>query len=179
MHSLPDCVKRGGYGDVREVWRMLAAKAAWVAGVPGNHDLFGGSPEELAAFRGESRMHFLNGDMVELGGLKIAGIGGVLGNPFKPFRWADDDYAAKAEELLAKQPEIFVIHEAPGAPDSPQKGNPVVAEAFAAAKRPLLICGHKHWDEPLGQLPGGAQVLNVHERVAVIVAKENYAAGTR
>jgi len=171
MHSPPDCVKRGGHGDVREVWRVLASKAAWAAGVPGNHDLFGDSPEELDAFRGEPRMHFLHGNIVELGGLRIAGMGGVIGNPSKAFRWAEDDYAAKAEELLAKQPEIFIIHEPPGEPDSPQKGNSMVAGAFAAAKKPLVICGHKHWDAPLAQLPGGAQVLNVHERVVILTQK--------
>ncbi|MBU2574861.1 MAG: metallophosphoesterase [Elusimicrobia bacterium] len=168
MHSLPGCAKRGGWGDVREVWRMLAARAAWVAGVPGNHDLFGDSPEELAAFRAEPRMHFMNGDMVVIDGLRIAGIGGVMGNPFKPFRWADDDYVVRAEKLLSGRPDIFMIHEAPGAPDSTQQGNPVVAAAFGGARDQLIICGHKHWENPLAQLAGGAQVLNAHERVVVL-----------
>lgn len=53
-------------------------------------------------------------------------------------------------------------------PDSPDKGSPEVAEAFGGAGDQLIICGHKHWENPLAQLAGGAQVLNVHERVVVL-----------
>gem|GEM_PF-6433257 len=43
-----------------------------------------------------------------------------------------------------------------------------MAEAFGGAGDQLIICGHKHWENPLAQLAGGAQVLNVHERVVVL-----------
>jgi len=168
MHSEPDCAKRGGCGDVRSAWLALARKAAWLVGVAGNHDLFGDRPQDLEDFRKEPRVHFLHGEVADIGGLRIAGMGGVIGNPRKPFRWTPEAYAPQVCSLLKAQPEIFILHEPPGAPGTARNGNPVVEQAFAKAGGPLVICGHKHWDNPLAELPGGVQVLNVHERVVIL-----------
>ena len=41
LFSAPAGDKRGATGDVRSVWSAFAREARWVAGVAGNHDLFG------------------------------------------------------------------------------------------------------------------------------------------
>lgn len=38
LYSVPEANKRGGYGDVADVWSAFASRFAWVAGVAGNHD---------------------------------------------------------------------------------------------------------------------------------------------
>lgn len=46
FYTVPALDKRGGTGDVTAVWYAFAECFKWVAGVPGNHDLFGDRPEQ-------------------------------------------------------------------------------------------------------------------------------------
>jgi hypothetical protein len=42
------------------------------------------------------------------------------------------------------------------------------AMRILSLEKTLVICGHSHWDEPLAELPGGAQVLNVDGRAVLL-----------
>ena len=52
-------MKRGGFGDVREVWAAFSKHARWVAGVAGNHDDVSGvrSAGLLDLLRGDGIVH--------------------------------------------------------------------------------------------------------------------------
>ncbi len=83
MYTVPGADKRGGTGDVRSVWYAFADRFRWVAGVAGNHDLFG-TPKQLAALTLERTAHVLDGSVVELDGLSVGGVSYVSGRRRKP-----------------------------------------------------------------------------------------------
>lgn len=101
LFARPGSDRRGGSGDVRAVWRAFANQSAWVAGVAGNHDRFGpGWPEaDFRAFGEQRGVHVLDGDVVELSGVRIAGLSGVVGNPRRPFRRAREVFEAEVARL--------------------------------------------------------------------------------
>lgn len=165
LYAAPGADRMGASGDVRDVWRAFARRFRWVAGVAGNHDLFG-APAEQARFTREPGIHLLDGDSVTLDELRIAGLGGICGRPGKPNRRAPDVFVAAVRRLHATRPHLLVLHEGPeGGPD--QRGNPELSTA-ADAPRTLVVCGHCHWHDPLADLPGGGQVLNVDARAVLL-----------
>lgn len=167
LYAAPKADKMGATGDVRSVWRAFAGAFRWVAGVAGNHDLFGDRGEQ-ARFAGEPDLHLLDGAAVHLDDLRIAGVGGICGRNGKPNRRPPADFLAAIQGLLHARPDLLVLHEGPdGGPR--RRGNPEV-RALVAGKRSLVICGHAHWHEPLAELEGGAQVLNVDARAVVLEA---------
>lgn len=166
LYAAPGADRMGATGDVRSVWRAFAASYRWVTGVAGNHDLFG-NPQERSRFTRESGVHLLDGDSVVLDGLRIGGVGGICGNPRKENRRDPEVFVRTVQEVLAKRPHALVLHEGPDGGRPGLRGNAVVREAVAD-KRALVICGHCHWPEPLVELAGGAQVLNVDARVVVL-----------
>ncbi|MDV7390080.1 hypothetical protein RZS08_01950, partial [Arthrospira platensis SPKY1] len=85
LYAAPGADKMGATGDVRPVWRAFARHLRWVAGVAGNHDLFGDRGAQAGLAR-EPGLHLLDGDAVTLDGLRIAGVGGICGRPGKPNR---------------------------------------------------------------------------------------------
>lgn len=155
--------KRGGYGDVAEVWHAFAERFAWVAGVAGNHD-------DVSSVRGLPNAHVLDGEVVELDGLRIGGVSGIVGNPDKRNRRSEDDFLAQLSRTLDDQPSIVVLHEGPHG-DRDQPGNAAVRELLAVSGAGLTICGHSHWHTPIAELAADAQVLNVDTRVAVLVVR--------
>jgi len=165
LFAAPDAAKMGATGDVRGVWRALRrCGARWVAGVAGNHDLFGGD-QGLAALRAEEGIHLLDGDRAHLDGLRIAGVGGITGNRRKPNRRPADDFVAAVRHSLAGRPELVVLHEGPSGGER-QRGNDRLRELLLG-RRITVICGHVHWQRPLAEL-GAAQVLNSDGRVVVL-----------
>lgn len=166
LYAAPGADKMGATGDVRAVWRAFAGGFRWVAGVAGNHDLFG-RPQEADRFAREPGVHLLDGRGVALDGLKVAGVGGICGSSSKPNRRAPEAFVAAVRQCLAARPHVLVLHEGPDGGAPGLRGN---AELRAAVDggRPLVICGHVHWDRPLATLPGGTQVLNADARVVVL-----------
>lgn len=167
LYAAPKADKMGATGDVRSVWRAFAGSFRWVAGVAGNHDLFGDRGEQ-ARFAGELDTHLLDGVTVTLDGLRVAGVGGICGRAGKPNRRPPADFLAAIQGLLHARPDLLVLHEGPDAGPG-RRGNPEV-RALCAGKRSLVICGHAHWHEPLAVLDGGAQVLNVDARGVLLEA---------
>jgi len=91
LYSVPGADKRGGHGDVAEVWAAFAARCAWVAGVAGNHD-------DVAGVARGPQVHVLDTERVVRDGLRIGGGGLIAGNPTKRGRGGEDD----AEEAIAE-----------------------------------------------------------------------------
>lgn len=162
LYSVPSASKRGGYGDVADVWVAFAERFAWVAGVAGNHD----DVSEVA--RLGDRIHLLDGDVAEIDGLRIGGVGGIIGNPRKPGRRSEPDQLRAIARTIAAGVDVLVVHEGPRG-DARQPGNDAIRAAIEAGEVGLTICGHDHWGSPLAAHPRG-QILNVDARVVVLVA---------
>jgi len=170
FYTLPALDKRGGTGDVTEVWRAFGECFAWVAGVAGNHDLFGDGNIRRPSF--VPPLHYLDGNTIDVDGIKIGGIGGIIGNPSRPQRRTEDDYLWTLEELCIQPLEVLLMHEGPDGPGFGQRGDPriraVLENRPAQDTSCLIIRGHKHWNSPLAQLSSGLQVLNVDARVVIL-----------
>lgn len=154
LYSVPEANKRGGFGDVSSVWSAFA-NVGDVLGVAGNHD------DVSAVTRGT----LLDGDVVEIDGVRIGGVGLVIGNEEKPGRRSED---AQLEMLYdAMLGDLLVLHEGPHVSDE-QEGSVAIRDAIEDARVKLVICGHRPWREPLARIGRATQVLNVHERVVVL-----------
>ncbi|HLL22506.1 MAG TPA: metallophosphoesterase [Kofleriaceae bacterium] len=159
LYSVPEANKRGGYGEVAEVWRAFAERFAWVTGVAGNHD----DTRGVDAIEGA---HLLDGDVVELDGLRIAGVGGIIGAKQKRGRRAEDAQLALVTRVLDAGADILVLHEGPCGGEG-QPGNDLIRSTIDAAGLAFAICGHDHWRAPLAKTEHG-QILNVDTRVVVL-----------
>ncbi|MDF5714776.1 MAG: metallophosphoesterase family protein [Rhizonema sp. NSF051] len=160
--------KRGGRGDVREVWQAFSRSFRWVAGVGGNHDSFGKTLQEVQAFQDVQGIHYLDGDMTSVDGLRIAGISGIIGKKSKPFRRPEEEFIHAIRELVREVPDILIMHEGPNDAKAHLKGNNSIRAELATANDVLVICGHSHWKVPIADLSEKVQVLNVDNRVVVL-----------
>lgn len=171
LFARPQLDRRGGTGDVRDVWRAFAKNCKWIVGVAGNHDCFGEKPSlpDFKNFCQEPRIHFLDGEVVELDGLRIGGLSGIIGPPRKPFRRTEECYVDELTRLAAKAPDIVVLHDGPDIPIANLRGSPSIRIALEQTRPFLVIRGHAHWDNPLIRLANGGQVLNVDARLVMLV----------
>jgi Icc-related predicted phosphoesterase len=160
LYSLPEANKRGGHGDVGEVWSAFAERFAWVAGVAGNHD------DVSSVVRSEG-VHLLDTEEVEVDGVRVAGVGLVIGDPSRRGRREEDEQLARIELVAERRPDLLILHEGPHG-DEQQPGHQAIraiVERFGIA---LTVCGHVHWEAALATTDSG-QVLNVDARVVVLV----------
>ena len=166
FYTVPALDKRGGTGDVSGVWNEFRQWFAWVAGVAGNHDLFGDQkkvhPDRI------DRLHFLEGDIEVIDGLRIAGLGGIIGNPSKPQRRTEEDYFRTLSSLLRGRPDILLMHDGPDGLESAQPGNSMMRNLLEEEPPGLVVRGHSHWENPFAEFPSGLQVLNVDARVVIL-----------
>ncbi|HSS02462.1 MAG TPA: metallophosphoesterase [Kofleriaceae bacterium] len=162
LYAVPAANRRGGTGDVADVWRAFADRFAWVAGVAGNHDDVADVPA-LAP-----HVYLLDGNYAELDGLRIGGVGGIIGNPNKPGRRTEEHQLRALSGVLDHGLDILVLHEGPRG-DAHQPGNNAIHDEIELAGVGLTICGHDHWRAPLASHATG-QILNVDTRVVVLVA---------
>lgn len=168
FYTVPALDARGGTGDVSAVWDAFGRTFDWVAGVAGNHDLFG---DQAARPRLPDGYHFLDGDVVDVRGFRLGGISGIIGNPRRPWRRVDADYVDCLQGILMESPDCIVLHDGPDGDAMGYRGSPVIRQAFDDAAKPLIIRGHSHWPQPLAELNSGLQVLNVDARVVVLVER--------
>lgn len=149
LYCVPAANKRGGYGDVAEVWQAFTDRFAWVVGVAGNHD-------DVSHVEG----HVLDGDQVVLDGIRFGGVGRIASTQPKIGRRTEDEQLALISRALAGGVDMLVLHEGPhGAHDQPGSAS----VRAATSEVPLVICGHAHWRRPLA-----GNVLNVDARVVVL-----------
>lgn len=158
LYSVPTADKRGGYGDVRDVWEAFGRRFAWVLGVAGNHD-------DVARVEAHEDLAVLDGARVERGGLRVGGVGLVSGNPSKIGRREESEQLARIDLASEEGLDLLVLHEGPNGDDD-QPGNASI-RALIERRVALTVCGHVHWPRPLATL-GEAQVLNVDTRVVVL-----------
>ncbi len=147
---------------IEEAMAMLAGIDAPFVMVPGNNE----SLDELR-LTAPPGAHVLHGQMAEIGGLKIFGIGG--GIPVTPFgAWSWDLTEAEAETLLAgaEGADVIVSHSPPkGIADRTSMGHSVGSTAvYSAIERvqpKLTVCGHIHdcWGEE-GMI-GSTRIVNL------------------
>lgn len=168
FYTVPNLDRRGGTGDVTGVWRAFADHFAWVVGVAGNHDTFGPEADDRPRFGGS--MFYLDGDRAVVGGVRFAGIGGIIGNPSRPHRRSDVEYERVLRSLLETQTDILVMHDGPDVPKQKLPGSTLMREVIEQHPPGLVVRGHSHWKTPLARIAGGTAVLNVDARVVVLRA---------
>ena len=168
LYTVPALDRRGGTGDVTAVWKAMREVFGWVAGVAGNHDLFGTALAVRPHCSRSSRMHFLDGERVSIGGLTIAGVSGIIGNPRRPQRKSEEQYLALVERLLGERPDVLLLHDGPEAPFPGCRGSASVREVAQRCPATLIVRGHAYWPTPLVELVNGTQVLNVDARVVLL-----------
>ena len=166
LYTVAALDKRGGAGDVTPVWQAFGREFQWVAGVAGNHDTFGDACRPAASMG--VNIHYLDGEEVRLSGLRIAGIGGIVGNPRRPQRKNDQQYAACLERCIHDLLDILVLHDGPGVPNQGLKGSALIGMTVDMLPPRLIIRGHSHWETPLARLLRGTDVLNVDGRVVIL-----------
>lgn len=168
LYASPDGTKRGASGDVSAVWAAFAAHFRWVVGVEGNHDIFD-APAAREAVRAMPNVHLLDGDVCTVDGLTIGGVGLILANKRKPGRRPMDEFEAKLHGVLRQNPALLVLHEGPdGGPQ--QMGSADVRRWLWPHPGPLVVCGHRHWHDPL-YTRGPRQVLNTDHRAVLLRAR--------
>lgn len=163
LYTAPGLEKRGASGDARPVWKAFAHYFKWVVGVAGNHDLV-----TVSASDGDcqqQRMCLLDGNIEVIDDARIAGLGGIIGDPAKPRRRTSSDFVKLLKKLLLQSPTMLLMHQGPDVPKKALLGDSIIRAALEGAKsQPLTICGHVHWPVPLAELDNGIQVLNVDAR---------------
>lgn len=171
LFARPRLDRRGGSGDVRGVWLALACRCRWVAGVAGNHDLFGPKPSvpDFQEFCGSPGVYFLDGEVVELDGLRIGGLSGVVGRPTRPWRREEQAFLRATELLLQATPDVLVMHDGPDVPALGLRGMAGVRSLLEAHRgRLLMLRGHAYWETALVSVARDVQVLNVDSRIVVL-----------
>lgn len=166
--------RRGGYGDVRDVWRAFSSRFRWVAGVAGNHDIFSKMPSEpeFKAFVAEAGIYFLDGTVVSLDGLTLGGVSGIIGNPRKPFRRDEPSFVRAIKNVLAEKPSILVMHQNLDAvPNEKDIASHILEITHGYVSDFLVICGHRASDKPLLIYSNKLQVLNVNARAIILSQK--------
>jgi Icc-related predicted phosphoesterase len=170
LYSVPEATRRGGRGDVSEVWKAFASQSAWTIGVAGNHDNFS-SPRELAKLSEYHHTRVLDGEIFETDKLRFGGVCFISGNPERAGRRDLEDQLALIDLLCDTGLDVLVLHEGPNGDDQ-QPGDSLIRERIVEYGVPLCICGHSHWESPLGELAPGVQVLNVDARVVILTARQ-------
>lgn len=166
FYTVPALDKRGGTGDVTSVWRAFGDCFNWVAGVAGNHDLFGDGRNSRPRF--QSPLHYLDGETVDVSGLRVGGIGGIIGNVSRPQRRDEEDYLRTLELVLEKRIDVLLMHDGPDGLETGQRGNSRIRAALEHQQPLLAIRGHDHWPQPFAQFSSGLQILNVDARVVIL-----------
>lgn len=167
LYTVPGAAKRGGTGDVTSVWYAFADVFPWVAGVAGNHDMFGNRPDSAPKF--PHGMWYLDGETVTLNSVVVSGVGGVIGSPDRNQRRTEADYCTLLELILAHTAcDVLLLHDGPDGPEAGQKGSSAIRSVVETYNPPLVIRGHAHWRQPLVELEGGSQVLNVDSRIVIL-----------
>ncbi|GIJ45025.1 hypothetical protein Val02_19110 [Virgisporangium aliadipatigenens] len=164
LYSAPTADVRGASGAVDDVWLAFAAAGCPVVlGVAGNHDII--PPAGLGDLGPGTEL--LDGTWTDAGGVRFAGVGGVIGDPRRADRRAERPHLDGIAAVLKQDPDVLVLHEGPAGAQQAQHGNARINATIAERPPPLTICGHVHWHRPVARLAGG-HVLNVDSRAMLL-----------
>ncbi|MGA5303742.1 metallophosphoesterase family protein [Nucisporomicrobium flavum] len=163
LYSAPGADRRGASGAVLDVWLAFAAAGSpMVYGVAGNHD------EVTAAQVAElgPDVTLLDGERRGFGGLTVAGISGIIGDPGRPLRRTEKDFVTLVQKLTTPPVDVLLLHEGPPGERPGQLGRAAVRTTLERRAPALTLCGHVHWEDPVAVLSDG-HVVNVDARVVV------------
>lgn len=169
LYAREDITQRGGLGDVRDVWLAFARLASFVVGVAGNHDAFGSRPADLLAFAQQPGIHLLDAGTpglavsAECGGLRFAGVSGIVGNPNKPWRKTQPEFTAAMAAALDSQADVLLLHQNPALPQVRRASETWLTELLQRRGRGLVVFGHSFCTDPLVEL-GDCQLLATEQR---------------
>lgn len=161
--------QRAIVGDVRPVWRAFAQRAAFVAGVAGNHDAFGANADDVRAFASEPGLALLDPGMhglavaAEFAGLRVAGVSGIVGNPDRPWRRRHDDYIDAVAAAIGADPHVLLLHQNPALPGVRRDELSRLTQVLAAAGNGVVVFGHAYSPAPRFAL-GRCQLLATEGR---------------
>ncbi len=164
--------KRGASGDVRNVWIEFNNYFDWVAGVAGNHDTFGDESEK-ERFKKHKNIHLLCKKIIELDGLKIGGISGIIGRADKTNRVDESEFLSSLTSLSKQELDFTLIHETPDFPKFNEIGNSKIREHIEKLSAMRICCGHCFWDISLVDFANKTQVLNVDSKVVLMRIKRS------
>lgn len=142
----PDSSRRGGHGDVRDGIRRVRDAFLDAVVVFGNHDRVGDNPSDLVAFGRERGIHLASDRLVDVHGVTIAGVDGVVGDPTRrPFRRPLAEFVAAVERAVRQRPNIVLLHQGPACGT---ERRPAVPEIDAACQKFLgggmVVFGHDY-----------------------------------
>ncbi|MEV6488812.1 metallophosphoesterase [Actinoplanes sp. NPDC051633] len=166
LYSAPGADRRGASGPVLDVWLAFAAAGCpMVFGVAGNHD------EVTAAQVAElgPEVALLDGDRREFGGVTIAGVSGVVGDPGRAMRRSETAFLTLVDKVSTPPPDVLLLHEGPTGSRKDQLGRIAVRGELERRAPALTFCGHVHWAEPVAAV-GDGHIVNVDARVVVLTA---------
>ncbi|MGK0234508.1 MAG: Icc protein [Psychroserpens sp.] len=157
LYDDPELGKRGGSGIVTSVWNAFAERFNHAIGVHGNHDIV---EDELL----NSNINILDGDVIDFKGLKLGGVGGIIGRADRNQRKTEDKFTKALKSVTKKAPDIKLLHQGPSDNVNKQLGQEFIREHFEKSGDGIIIFGHCHWDVPFIEI-GSNQVLNVDNRL--------------
>jgi len=167
--------KRGGAGDVSEVWRDAAGRFGAAVGVLGNHDRIGSNdPESTSGGHVRDLLAevpsatIVDGDVRDVRGLRIGGVNGTIGDLRRPYRRDEDSFVSAVEAVVLETPDLVVLHQGP-APSLPDRSISAKLRSSCLAFPGLTVFGHDRVPTMLEEPPGGAQFLSVLERIVVML----------
>ena len=164
LYSAPGADLRGASGEVDDVWLAFAAAGCpLVVGVAGNHDVI--SADTLGDLGPTAAL--LDGTWVDFGGVRFAGVSGIIGDPHRRGRRSEHTQLTRIGTALDSNPSVLVLHEGPPGGSGDQVGSRVVGDRLRASPPALTVCGHVHWDTPVARL-GAGHILNVDGRAIVL-----------
>ena len=159
--------KRGSSGNPTKVWQAFATYFDRVIGIAGNHDDF---QNGIDIVKNIENVYFLENEVFELDGLKIAGLSGIIGRKDKNFRLEENDYLKSFEKILKEQPDVVLTHLSPNIEESGFLGEVKMTQILEKYSENLLFCGHSHWDtqQPV-MLKNRTQILNADSKVFILI----------
>jgi 3',5'-cyclic-AMP phosphodiesterase len=165
LYSAPGADRRGASGAVLDVWLAFAAAGCpMVFGVAGNHDEV--TAVQVAEFGRDVAL--LDGDRRGFGGVTVAGISGIVGDPGRALRRTEKDFLNLLGKLTMPRPDVLLLHEGPAGDRAGQLGRAAVRSTLERRAPALTLCGHVHWAEPVAVL-GDGHIVNVDARAVVLM----------
>jgi hypothetical protein len=163
LYSAPNADRRGVSGGVLDVWLAFAtAGCPLVMGVAGNHD------EVTAAQVAElgSDVALLDGERRGFGGVTVAGVSGIVGDPERALRRTEKEFLTLVRKLTTPLPDVLLLHEGPTGDRAEQLGRAAVRTVLERRAPALTLCGHVHWTDPVAAL-GEGHIVNLDARAVV------------
>jgi Icc-related predicted phosphoesterase len=152
-----------------EIGTRLQAKAPRVYVLPGNHE----SEADVERFCGAYGLNPFHGQIVEMGGKQIAGLGYSNLTPFQtPGEYTEEQFAQRLAAFRGLKPLVLVCHCPPKdtaldrAGEGRHFGSPAIREFLETEQPEHFFCGHIHEAE-------GAQV-RLGTTVGVNLGKRGY-----